>query len=246
MAFNRLDESRSSFQGFEKRGRSFFRGESPLSSPLFSRKKQLANGGFSGPSSVASSRESSLDRSVMFVNAGGVDISPTEVDQVVAAYEASRGGHASLRNVESAPYGGLHNVVSRVCSSPKMTLKQRFQVMRSGSFSDVAGAKSTLEAKRKRWLNRSGSLRLNKGQKGPSNLEGASQLEISINSSNYASPLSSPETERRGSLPIRDRSLDRVMMLERRGSYQPYCNGGVDDDSGKMSQTVKTVGFVNR
>ena len=242
MAFNRLDESRSSFQGFEKRGRSFFRGESPLSSPLFSRKKQLANGCYSGPSSVASSRESSLDRSVMFVNAGGVDISPTEVDQVVAAYEASRGGHTPLGKVESAPYGGLHSVVSRVCSSPKMTLKQRFQVMRSGSFSDVAGAKSTLEAKRKRWLNRSGSLRLNKGHKGPSNLEGVSQL----NSSNYASPLSSPETERRGSLPIRDRSLDRVMMLERRGSYQPYCNGGVDDDSGKMSATVKTVGFVNR
>ena len=243
MAFNRLDESRSSFQGFEKRGRSFFRGESPLSSPLFSRKKQLANGGFSGPSSVASSRESSLDRSVMFVNAGGVDISPTEVDQVVAAYEASRGGHAPLGKVESAPYGGLHNVVSRVCSSPKMTLKQRFQVMRSGSFSDVAGAKSTLEAKRKRWLNRSGSLRLNKGQKGPpSNLDGASHP----NSSCYASPLSSPEMDRRGSLPIRDRSLDRVMMLERRGSYQPYCNGGVDDESGKMSSTVKTVGFVNR
>ena len=178
----------------------------------------------------------------MFVNAGGVDISPSEVDQVVAAYEASRGGHAPLGKVESAPYGGLHSVVSRVCSSPKMTLKQRFQVMRSGSFSDVAGAKSTLEAKRKRWLNRSGSLRLNKGQKGPTNLENASHL----NSSNYASPLSSPETERRGSLPIRDRSLDRVMMLERRGSYQPYCNGGVDDDSGKMSATVKTVGFVNR
>ena len=243
MAFNRLDESRSSFQGFEKRGRTFFRGESPLSSPLFSRKKQLANGGFSGPSSVASSRESSLDRSVMFVNAGGVDISPSEVDQVVAAYEASRGGHAPLGKVESAPYGGLHNVVSRVCSSPKMTLKQRFQVMRSGSFSDVAGAKSTLEAKRKRWLNRSGSLRLNKGQKGPSNLDGA-RHPLSHNSSCYASPLSSPETERRGSLPIRDRSLDRVMMLERRESYQPYCNG--DDESGKMSATVKTVGFVNR
>ena len=241
MAFNRLDESRSSFQGFEKRGRSFFRGESPLSSPLFSRKKQLANGGISGPSSVASSRESSLDRSVMLVNAGGVDISPTEVDQFVAAYEASRGGHTPLGKVESAPYGGFHNVVSRVCSSPKMTLKQRFQVMRSGSFSDVAGAKSTLEAKRKRWLNRSGSLRLNKGQKGaPPPAEGISYC---------ASPLSSPETERRGSLPIRDRSLDRVMMLERRGSYQPYCNGssnGVDEDTGKMSTTVKTVGFVNR
>ena len=243
MAFNRLDDSRASFQGFEKRGRSFFRGESPLSSPLFARKKQLANGGMSGASSVASSRESSLDRSVMFVNAGGVDITPTEVDQVVAAYEASRGGHNPLSKVESAPYGGLHNVVSRVCSSPKMTLKQRFQVMRSGSFSDVAGAKSTLEAKRKRWLNRSGSLRLNKGQKRDPNLVGASQRH----GSNYASPLSSPEAERRGSLPIRDRSLDRVMMLERRGSYQPYCNGnGVEDDTGKMSQTVKTVGFVNR
>ena len=244
MAFNRLDESRSSFQGFEKRGRSFFRGESPLSSPLFSRKKQFVNGGLSGPSSVASSRESSLDRSVMFVNAGGVDISPTEIDQFVAAYEASRGGHAPLGKVESAPYGGLHSVVSRVCSSPKMTLKQRFQVMRSGSFSDVAGAKSTLEAKRKRWLNRSGSLRLNKGQKGPHQLESSSQVQ---NYCHYASsPLSSPETERRGSLPIRDRSLDRVMMLERRGSYQPYSNGGVDEDTGKMSTTVKTVGFVNR
>ena len=243
MAFNRLDESRSSFQGFEKRGRSFFRGESPLSSPLFARKKQLANGGVSGPSSVASSRESSLDRSVMFVNAGGVNISPSEVDQVVAAYEASRGGHTPLGKVESAPYGGLHSVVSRVCSSPKMTLKQRFQVMRSGSFSDVAGAKSTLEAKRKRWLNRSGSLRLNKGQKGPPQAaDGTSQQNSYYN---CASPLSSPEIERRGSLPVRDRSLDRVMMLERRGSYQPYCNGS-DDETGKMSTTVKTVGFVNR
>ena len=124
-----------------------------------------------------------------------------------------------------------------------MTLKQRFQVMRSGSFSDVAGAKSTLEAKRKRWLNRSGSLRLNKGPKVPSNLEINHQVSQQYYS-NCTSPLSSPETERRGSLPIRDRSLDRVMLLERRGSYQPYCNE--DEDSGKMSATVKTVGFVNR
>ena len=67
----------------------------------------FANG--SGPSSLASSRDSSLDRG-----------------------EAGGGKGAA-----GVPYGGLHTVVTRAVQSPKMTLRQRFQVMRSGSFNDV-------------------------------------------------------------------------------------------------------------
>lgn len=89
MAFNRFDESRSSYHFEKPRGRNFFRGESPLSSPLFARKKQLQNGG-SGPSSLASSRDSSLDRTLSLNN--------------------------NVEGKGSAPYGGLHNVVTRVCS----------------------------------------------------------------------------------------------------------------------------------
>ena len=102
MSFNRFDENRSSYH-FEKRGS---RGNfiSPLSSPLF-RRKVFANG--SGPSSLASSRDSSLDRGEAGGKGAGV------------------------------PYGGLHTVVTRAVQSPKMTLRQRFQVMRSGSFNDV-------------------------------------------------------------------------------------------------------------
>ena len=107
MSFNRFDENRSSYH-FEKRGS---RGNfiSPLSSPLF-RRKVFANG--SGPSSLASSRDSSLDR--------------------------GEGGKAAMAPAgQSVPYGGLHTVVTRAVQSPKMTLRQRFQVMRSGSFNDV-------------------------------------------------------------------------------------------------------------
>ena len=151
---------------------------------LCSGKKVFANGTGSGPSSLASSRDSSLDR--------------------------------GLDQNKNVPYGGLHSVVSRVCSSPKLTLKQRFQVMRSGSFNDVQGAKSTLEAKRKRWLNRSGSLRLGKTKSYNPNVS-ANPLQTS--------PWSSPEADRRGSFPVRDQSLDR---------------GYEDEESGKVK------GFVNR
>lgn len=119
-----------------------------------------------------------------------------------------------------------------------MSLRQRFQVMRSGSFSDVAGAKSTLEAKRKRWLDRSGSLRLGKSQRFVPGISNSSSNASTVQGVSFSanSPWSSPESERRGSLPIRDRSLDRVQMLERRGSFQPEG----DEESGKIK------GFVNR
>lgn len=198
MAFNRFDERRSTYNFEKPRGRTLFRCDSPLSSPLF-RKKQFLNGTASVPSSVASSRESSLDRG-QFVNNGEKDSS-------------------------------FHNVVSRVMSSPKMNLRKRFQVMRSGSFND---AKSNLDQKRKKWLvERSGSLRL------PSN-----KHREKLRKNFEESPWSSPEADRRGSLPVsptasplRDRSLDRVQLLERRGSYNLNNN---EVDSGKIK------GFVNR
>jgi len=95
-SFNRFDDRRASYN-FEKRGRSFFRGDSPLSSPLF-RKKQFSfnannEAANSVPSSLASSRDSSLDRG---------------------------------QDVEAR---GLHQALDRVRSSPKLSLKQRFQVI---------------------------------------------------------------------------------------------------------------------
>ena len=190
MAFNRFDDRRSTYN-FEKtpsRGRTFFRAESPLF-----RRKPFLNGNASMPSSVASSRESSLDR--------GAEL-----------------------NANPAPATSFHQVVGRVMSSPKMSLRKKFQVMRSGSFNDP---KSALDHKRKKWLlERSGSLRL------PGKYKNKEE-----------SPWSSPENDRRGSLPmngdrIRDRSLDRVQLLERRGSYNP--NNNQDYESGKIK------GFVNR
>ena len=195
MAFNRFDDRRSTYN-FEKtpsRGRTFFRAESPLF-----RRKFLNSGNASMPSSVASSRESSLDRGGAPDLAGGGPPAP--------------------------PATSFHQVVGRVMSSPKMSLRKKFQVMRSGSFNDP---KSALDHKRKKWLlERSGSLRL------PGKYNKKEE-----------SPWSSPENDRRGSLPmngdrdrVRDRSLDRVQLLERRGSYNPNN----DLDSGKIK------GFVNR
>ncbi len=191
MSFNRFDDRRSTYN-FEKapsRGRTFFRADSPLF-----RRKPFLNGNASVPSSVASSRESSLDR----------------------------GGSGPEQP------SSFHQVVGRVMSSPRMSLRKKFQVMRSGSFSSGSDPKSMIDNKRKKWLlERSGSLRLpGKYQKNHHAPE--------------KSPWSSPEADRRGSLPmsspLRDRSLDRVQLLERRGS----CNPNNDLDSGKIK------GFVNR
>lgn len=195
MAFNRFDERRSTYN-FEKRGssRTFMRAESPLSSPLF-RKKQFMNGNASVPSSLASSRDSSLDRS---------------------------------HETAAAPATAFHQVVSRVMSSPKMSLRKRFAVIRSGSFSD---AKTTLDSKRKKWmLERSGSLRI------PGKYKKEAMEE---------SPWSSPEVDRRGSLPVhspllRGRSIDRVQLMENRGYCSSSNNNNNDEDSGKIK------GFVNR
>ena len=200
MAFNRFDDRRSTYN-FEKtpsRGRTFLKntgdgsgnisGESP-----FFRRKPFLNGNASVPSSVASSRESSLDRGSTYVNGR------------VPSGEAGLGAAA------------FHNVVGRVMSSPKMTLRKKFQVMRSGSFSD---AKSTIDNKRKKWLlERSGSLRL-PGKYKPKAEE---------------SPWSSPEADRRGSLPMNPEPHFRDRSLERHGSYHSH-----DLDSGKIK------GFVNR
>ena len=204
MAFNRFDDRRSTYN-FEKtpsRGRTFFRGAAE--SPLFKR-KFLNSGNASMPSSVASSRESSLDRG------GGT---PT-------------GGGAP--NAPAPPNLAFHQVVGRVMSSPKMSLRKKFQVMRSGSFNDSKSYE--MHAKRKlRLLERSGSLRL------PGKYNKKAENVIDQNS-----PWSSPENDRRGSLDrdrVRDRSLDRVGLLERRGSYNPANER--DLDSGKIK------GFVNR
>lgn len=197
MAFNRFDDRRSTYN-FEKtpsRGRAFFRGDSPLF-----RRKPFLNGNASVPSSVASSRESSLDR--------------TQINN-----------HDPGTNPNGNHQTSFHQVVGRVMSSPRMSLRQKFQVMRSGSFN--SDTKS--ENKRKKWLvERSGSLRL------PGRYHNKTKEE---------SPWSSPEADRRGSLPMgppgspyRDRSLDRVQLLERRGSFNPNS----DLDSGKIK------GFVNR
>lgn len=187
--FNRFDDRRASYN-FEKRGRSFFRADSPLSSPLF-RKKQFSFHGadvsISVPSSVASSRDSSLDR-------GGPH------------HPHHESGMKSI-----------HQVLERVRSSPKLSLKQRFQVMRTSSFSDADALKNNLESRRKKWLlTRTGSIR------------GDESTSLS----------SSPETERHH--PIRDRSLDRVQLMERRGSFSPSHHDSGDVDSGKLK------GFVNR
>ena len=201
--FNRFDDRRASYN-FEKRGRSFFRADSPLSSPLF-RKKQFSFHGpdasLSVPSSVASSRDSSLDR----------------------------GPESGLKSI--------HQVLERVRSSPKLSLRQRFQVMRTSSFSDVDGVKNNLEARRKKWLlTRTGSIRMGRSadEPGSQNCGG---------DGNSMSLSSSPENDHRHSSmtnsPRRDRSLDRVQLMERRGSYHPHHHE-FDTDPGQLK------GFVNR
>ena len=88
------------------------------------------------------------------------------------------------------------------------------------------GAKSTLEAKRKRWLDRSGSLRLGKTKSLNPAVSNSSSNASNLTQANYAtsSPWSSPESERR-SFHIRNRSVDRALD---------------EDDPGKVK------GFVNR
>ncbi len=232
MSFGRLDDLRSSFHGGDSRGRArglFRRGGpdgsssspagSPMGSPIFGRRKlpqlQLQqlnshdgledfSGCVSGPPSLASSRESSLDRA----HWGRAAMAATAPD--------------------SSPGSRLYSIVERVRASPKLKLKQRLQVMRSGSFNDVssassevAGASNTdkfrsvaMEAKRKKWLlGRSESLRAAPAVTG------------------LGSDPSSPELEpRRGSLPparsgsgalftpTRERSLDRVGRMERKAA----------------------------
>ena len=226
--FNRFDETRSSYH-FEKRG-SKTNFISPLSSPLFRRKMFAANGGGqSGPSSLASSRESSLDRTDI--------MDPLDPDNRPLRAGGTTTGRPPTGQV---PYGGIHSVVAKVTSSPKMTLKQRFQVMRSGSFNDVQGAKSTLEAKRKRWLDRSGSLRLTKTKSlNPStNVSNGSINQSPVPGPGPQSPWSSPEYERRGGGGVvgplvRNRSVDRALGTTADHSIDP-------DDPGKVK------GFVNR
>ena len=83
-----------------------------------------------------------------------------------------------------------------------------------------------MEAKRKRWLDRSGSLRLGKTKSlNPSAVSNSSSNASNLTQTNYASsPWSSPESERR-SFHIRNRSVDRALD---------------EDDPGKVK------GFVNR
>lgn len=117
----------------------------------------------------------------------------------------------------------FHDIVERVRSSPKLNLKHRLAVMRSGSFSS---SPDKAEDKRKKFLiSRSESLR-------------------------SPSPWSSPEVDRRGSLPplapplgtpTRNRSLDRVQRMERRGLLQHSQSLRGDD-----GEERKVKGFVNR
>ncbi len=222
MSFNRLDDLRSSFSGGDSRhrpGRGLFRrgGDvppSPLSSPLF-RRKQINpvdmddfGGCYSGPPSLASSRESSLDRSAV----------------------RSHWGKLASNNSDSSPGSRLYNIVEKVRSSPKLNIKQRLQVMRSGSFNDVSSNKtgSSLQEKRKRWLlGRSESLRVGYED------DSMGRLEM-----------------RRGSMPVytgqdspvRDRSLDRVGRMERKGMLRHTAS--LDQHSDEEGKKVK--GFVNR
>ena len=206
MAFNRLDHIRSSYHGLERRGRSFFNkkslgpnqssgdlGPSPLSSPLFRRKQfsfRSDDSCQSGPPSMCSSRDSSLDRSGL-----------------------------------NAPMH-FHDVVERVRGSPKLTLKQRLQVIRSGSFNDV----SKMESKRKRWLlGRSESLRVHESL---DTLDRRGSLP----------PMPPSHVNHGFSSPIRERSLDRVQRMERRGGlrYTQSLRGEEEMEAGKVK------GFVHR
>ena len=194
------------------RGRKRFahRVESPLSSPHLTRRNPGVNsssGNNLSMSSLASSRDSSLDRS-----GGG---------------------------------GGFHALVERVVSSsPKLGLRRRLQVMRSGSFNDVDAA----TRRRKRWLvGRSESLRTN---------DSSTEDVVAKNNNNNNHVVKSPpwwsldisDGPRRGSLPVStglSRSMDRVQRMERRGTLQhshsvDYC------DENNAHQPGKVKGFVNR
>lgn len=122
----------------------------------------------------------------------------------------------------------FHDIVDKVRSGSGFNLKQRLNVMRSGSFSDVSGAKATLEAKRKRWLiGRSESLRQPNQKANNNNWWSSSTPECSGGVSGSATP-------------IRDRSMDRVHRLERRGHPLQYSQSLREYDTGKVK------GFVNR
>jgi hypothetical protein len=127
--------------------------------------------------------------------------------------------------------------------------------MRSGSFNDVSakGQAAALDVKRKRWLvGRSESLRSSARPPHPKRHPlGPSSLSKSRDDDLGWSGSPSPESDlRRGSLPpaffgspIRDRSLDRVARLERRGvlGHSHSLDAGGGDN-----EPIKMKGFVNR
>jgi hypothetical protein len=113
----------------------------------------------------------------------------------------------------------FHDVVERV--RPKLTLRQRLQVIRSGSFNDVSGsAAAAAENRRRKWLvGRSESLRV--------------------------SPWSSPESDRRGSLPPSGLGGEEEVVLSHHKSalgHSLSLGGGDGDDAGGG----KVKGFVHR
>ena len=264
MSFGRLDGLRASFHGGSseggggggngRRGRPLLtlrRGsahpESPLASPLTMRRKihpqqslDLGDlsGCVSGPPSLASSRESSLDRS------------NGHWGRAAAAAMAENRSTSPLSS-PSSPGARLYNLVERVRASPKLKLRQRLQVMRSGSFNDVSAegtSVATEGGRRKRWLlGRSESLRY------PSSSSTSDLAEFRRGS--LPPPPPPPATDAHHS-PVRERSLDRVTRMERKAApglhhsrslrVHPGHQRFSDQEDRTGEDATRVKGFVNR
>ena len=239
-----------------RRGRSVpRRTESPLGSPLFRRKQFTfeASDAMSGPPSLASSRESSLDRH------GG-------------SHGGSRGSfHAIVERVCSSPKLGLrrlavgrsgsfNDVSGKAAAESKAKARRRWM---GGAGGGVGRSESMRTATPKRAMD--GSLpiisksrsRDGGGQHWSSAEDDDDDDDIPESWTRSGTRLQKFRDDfdpRRGSLPpafagspVRDRSLDRVARLERRGRLA-YSHS-LDDSAaepGKMKGFVKATISVNR
>ena len=211
MSFNRLNDLRSSYHGLEKRGRSFFK---KRESPLLGRKQLSLNEADSRsvPSSLASSRDSSIDRS----STNSLKFSDI-VDRIwnPKARSNSRVFSSSVTDVSTGTGSGSGNALLQ--QKRKKLLLRRSESLRTAPTSDFASSPRG----KKLLLGRSESLRT-----GSEEWTNTSDLIF-------------PNVDFTLDSPVRERSLDRVQKIERRGTLR-YSH------SLRGEQDGKARGFVHR
>ena len=240
-----------------RRGRSVpRRTESPLGSPLFRRKQFTfeASDAMSGPPSLASSRESSLDRH------GSLGGSRGSFHAIVERVCSSP--KLGLRRLAVGRSGSFNDVSGKAAAESKAKARRRWMGGGAGGGGGVGRSESMRTATPKRAMD--GSLpvisksrsRDDGGHHWSSAEDDEDDDDIPESWTNSGTRLRKFRDDidpRRGSLPpafaespVRDRSLDRVARLERRGRLA-YSHS-LDDSSepGKMKGFVKATISVNR